>query len=107
LLPSGATIALFTNPRNSNAAAEAREIQAEAKVLDVRLLVLNATNPSELDVAFERIAEQDVGGLLTAADPFVISQGDRIVALAARRAIPAIYSTRSEFHCRRPHALWN
>jgi putative tryptophan/tyrosine transport system substrate-binding protein len=32
---------------------------------------------------------------LNAADPFIISQGDRIVALAARRAIPAVYSTRT------------
>jgi len=48
--------------------------------------------PSELDVAFEKIAQQDVNGLLNAADPFIISQRDRIVALAARRAIPGIYS---------------
>jgi putative tryptophan/tyrosine transport system substrate-binding protein len=30
---------------------------------------------------------------LNAADPFIISQRDRIVALAARRAIPGVYST--------------
>jgi putative tryptophan/tyrosine transport system substrate-binding protein len=93
LLPTGATVALFTNPRNANAAAETREIEATAKVLGVRLLVLNATSPSELDVAFERIAQQEVSGLLNAADPFIISQRDRIVALAARRAIPGVYST--------------
>ena len=91
LLPTGATVALFSNPRNANAAAEAREIDAAAKVLDVRLLVLNATSPSELDVAFERIAQENVSGVLNAADPFIISQRDRIVALAARRAIPGVY----------------
>jgi putative ABC transport system substrate-binding protein len=92
MLPTGATVALFSNPRNANAAAEAREIDAAAKVLGVRLLVLNATSPSELDAAFERIAQQDVRGVLNAADPFIISQQDRIVALAARRAIPGVYS---------------
>jgi len=45
LLPPGATVALFSNPRNANAAAEAREIEASAKVLGMRLLVLNATTP--------------------------------------------------------------
>jgi putative tryptophan/tyrosine transport system substrate-binding protein len=95
LLPAGATVALFTNPRNANAAAETREIQAATNVLGVRLLVLNATNPSELDDVFERIAQHDIHGVLNAADPFIISQRDRIVALAARRAIPAIYSTLS------------
>jgi putative tryptophan/tyrosine transport system substrate-binding protein len=97
LLPTGATVALFSNPRNANAAAEAREIEAAAKALGVRLLVLNATSPSELDAAFERIAQQDVSGLLNAADPFIISQRDRIVALAARRAIPGVYSAPSFF----------
>jgi putative tryptophan/tyrosine transport system substrate-binding protein len=94
-LPAGATVALFSNPRNANAAAETREIQTAATVLGARLLVLNAASPSELDAVFERIAQQDIQGVLNAADPFIISQRDRIVALAARRAIPAIYSTRS------------
>jgi hypothetical protein len=39
------------------AAAEVREIEAAAKVPGVRLLVLNAASPSELDAAFERVAE--------------------------------------------------
>ena len=92
LLPIGATVALFSNPRNANAAAEAREIESAAEVLGMRLLLLNATSPSELDVAFERIAQENVSGLLNAADPFIISQRDRIIALAARRAIPGVYS---------------
>jgi putative tryptophan/tyrosine transport system substrate-binding protein len=98
LLPTGATVALFTDPRNANAAAETREIEATAKVLGVRLVVLNASSPSELDAAFEKMAQQDVHGLLNAADPFIISQADRIVALAARRKIPGVYSTPLYFH---------
>jgi putative tryptophan/tyrosine transport system substrate-binding protein len=94
LLPAGATVALFTNARNANAAVETREIQTAATALGVRLLVLNAASPSELDAVFERIAQQDIQGVLNAADPFIISQSDRIVALAARRAIPAVYSAR-------------
>jgi putative ABC transport system substrate-binding protein len=97
LLPTGATVALFTDPQNANAAAEAKEIEAAAEALGARLFVLNASSPSELDVAFERIAQQDVSGLLNAADPFIISQRDRIVALAARRAIPGVYSARVFF----------
>jgi putative tryptophan/tyrosine transport system substrate-binding protein len=97
LIPAGATVALFTNARNANAVAETREIQTAATVLGVRLLVLNATSPSELDAVFERIAQQDIHGVLTAADPFIIEQHDRIFALAARRAIPGVYSSRIEF----------
>jgi putative ABC transport system substrate-binding protein len=92
LMPTGARVALFSDPRNPNAAAEVREIEAAAEALGVRLLVLNASSPSELDVAFETIVQQDVGGLLNAADPFIFSQQDRIIALAARRKIPGVYS---------------
>jgi putative tryptophan/tyrosine transport system substrate-binding protein len=95
LLPAGATVALFANATNANAAAETREILAAAQLLGVRLLVLNAGSPSELDAALASIAQQDVGGLLTAADPFINRQQDQILALAARRAIPAIYSSRN------------
>ena len=97
LLPAGATIALLSNPSNANAASETREIQAAAQVLGVRLLVLDAASASDLEVAFARIAQQDVAGLLTAADPFVIAQSNQIIALAARRAIPAVYSTRNQY----------
>ena len=97
LLPAGATVALLSNPSNANAASETREIQAAAEVLGVRLLVLNAASASDLEVAFARIAQQDVAGLLTAADPFVIAQSNQIIALAARRAIPAVYSTRFQY----------
>jgi putative ABC transport system substrate-binding protein len=97
LLPAGSTVALLSNPTNANAATETREIQAAAQLLGVRLLVLNAASASDLDVAFARIAQQDVGGLLTAAAPFVISQQNQIIAMVARRAIPAIYSSHNEY----------
>jgi putative tryptophan/tyrosine transport system substrate-binding protein len=72
-------------------------MQGAASVLGVRLLVLDASSPSELDTVFEKIAQQDIGGILNAADPFIISQYERIILLAARRAIPGIYSSRGFF----------
>ena len=97
LLPAGATVALLSNPTNVNAATETREIQTAAQLLGLRFLVLNATRASDLDVAFERMAHADVGGLLTAADPFVIAQRNQIIGWVARRAIPAVYSSRQEY----------
>ena len=40
LLPAGATVALLSNPANASVAAETREIQAAARLLGLRLLVL-------------------------------------------------------------------
>jgi putative ABC transport system substrate-binding protein len=97
LLPAGATVALLSNPTNANAGTETREIQAAAQLMGVRLLVLNAGTASDLEVASARIAQQNIGGLLTAADPFIISRYNQIIAQAARLAIPAIYSNRDGY----------
>ena len=41
------------------------------------------------------MVEHRVGSLIVMPDPFFISWGEQLVALAARHAMPAIYPTRS------------
>jgi putative ABC transport system substrate-binding protein len=91
LLPVGAAVVLLVNPTNPNAAIETKQIQTAADVLGVRLLILHASNPSDIEAAFASIARQDIGGYLSTADPFFARQRRQILALVARQAIPAIY----------------
>ena len=65
-----------------------------ARTLGRQLLVLNASSASEIDAAFATMRERRAGALLVGADPFLSSRTQQIVALAARDAIPAMYSTR-------------
>ena len=69
-------------------------MEAGARVLGLRLLVLMASSESEIDTAFPKIAQQGGAALLVAVDPFFLSLRDQIVALAARHAIPALYPVR-------------
>jgi putative tryptophan/tyrosine transport system substrate-binding protein len=94
LLPADATVVLLVNPINVNAAFEVNEIQKAANLLSLRLLILHASAPNDLEAAFASIAHQNVGGLLTTADPYFFNNTVKLVALVARRAIPAIYSDR-------------
>jgi putative tryptophan/tyrosine transport system substrate-binding protein len=97
LLPAAAAVALLVNPTNANAAAETREIQAAADRLGVRLLILNTSSPSDIETAFARITQQGIDGVLTTAEPLFFQQSERLIALAARHAVPAIYSSRRFF----------
>jgi len=53
----------------------------------VQLAVLKANSESEIEAAF---AQLHADALLVAADPFLFSRRDQLIALAARHAIPAI-----------------
>ena len=53
--------------------------------------MLTAGAENELDTAFATMARQRIDALVVKADPFFISQRERLVALAARHAMLAIY----------------
>ena len=82
------------NPSNPAAHLYAEEASNAAKVLGIAVHILNASTESNLDEAFASLAKTDAGGLVVPAEPFFDSQRDRLVALAARHAIPAIYGLR-------------
>jgi putative tryptophan/tyrosine transport system substrate-binding protein len=79
------------NPSNPNAESNISEAQEAARALGLQLHILNANNEREIDAAFTMLVQRHVGALFVDGDPFFTSQGSRIVALAARHAMPAIY----------------
>jgi putative ABC transport system substrate-binding protein len=94
LLPAANTIALLANPGNVNIKADEPEIRAAADRLKLHLEVLTASTESDLEAAFATMAQHRVGSLIVMPDPFFISRGKQLVALAARHAMPAIYPLR-------------
>jgi putative tryptophan/tyrosine transport system substrate-binding protein len=55
-------------------------------------VVLNASSTSELEAAFLTLVQRRAGALLIGGDIFFISRTDQLVALAARHAVPAMYT---------------
>jgi putative ABC transport system substrate-binding protein len=60
----------------------------------VQLPILKAGTESEIDAAFASLVQLQAGALLVAADPFLFSRREQLVALASRHAVPAIYPWR-------------
>ena len=76
------------------AQSQAKDAQDAARALGLQVLVLNAKTESDIDAAFETLAQQKAGGLVTISEPFLNSRRDQIIALAARHALPALYPVR-------------
>jgi putative ABC transport system substrate-binding protein len=96
LVPQARVIAILANPTNRIAELQQLEMQAPARSLGLKLIVLRASTERELDTAFATLAQQGVGALLVANDPFFLSRRELLVALAARHAVPASYSDRAD-----------
>jgi putative ABC transport system substrate-binding protein len=94
LVPRARVIALLVNPNNANAERTIRDVQEAARTKGVQLPILRAGTEGEIDAAFASLAQLQAGALLVGADPFFESRRDRLVALASRHAVPAIYAWR-------------
>ena len=92
--PTARLIAFLANPRSPIAESDKRDLQSAANVTGQQILVVNASNEAELDLAFTAIAREHADALLVMSDPFLNSRPDKIVTLAARNALPAIYQWR-------------
>ena len=89
LVPKANAVAFLVNPNNAVVALDTSDAQAAAATLFVK-----ASSAGEIDAAFATIVEQRAGGLLQQLDPFLQSQREQLVGLAARYALPAIYEWR-------------
>jgi putative ABC transport system substrate-binding protein len=94
LVPAAALIAVLFNPTRSDAETQTKDVQAAARAIGKKILVLNASDERDFDTVSAILAQQRVGALLVAADPFFTVRREQIVALAARHDIPAIYELR-------------
>jgi len=95
LVPTAAIIAFLVNPTNTAFSEAMLKDQVEAAHrLGVRLLILNASSPSEIERAFATLAQQQAGALMVGPDTFFVAQRDQLVALAARYRVPASYFRR-------------
>jgi putative tryptophan/tyrosine transport system substrate-binding protein len=94
LVPRAAVFAILVNPNNPTVANDAQAAKAAAHSAGLDLIVVNAATERDLEAAFVTLVEKRVEGLIIGDDPFLISQRNQIVALAARHAVPTAYFSR-------------
>ena len=75
-------------------AAEAtlRDMRTAARAMGLQIQILNASTSSEIDAAFATLARERADALFVGPTAFFNSRRVQLATLAARHAIPAIYS---------------
>src|SRR5262249_12238563 len=93
-VPTARVIGYLVNPKSAVAEPETKELHEAARALGVELRVLNATNEDEIDTSFATLAKEHSVPLVISTDNLFTDRPVRLVMLAARHAIPAIYPYR-------------
>ena len=95
LVPAARVVAMLVNPTNPNWEADTKAVQTAAPAIGVQIVVLKASNGTEIGKAFDALSEYKVDAILVGADPLFDNSGrDQLIVLTARHAVPAIYDFR-------------
>jgi putative ABC transport system substrate-binding protein len=92
--PGLTDVAVLWNSASPAIAASVSDMQAAARILNVRLQMLDAGNSAKLDAALAAIGAGGSRGLIVSHDPFFFANRERLVKFAATKRLPAIYFTR-------------
>jgi len=92
LVPAATLIGFLVNPRNPITERNVRDALDAAQKFGERIEIVHASSEAEIDAAFDTLRGIRASALLVQPDAFLINK--RIVALAARDALPAMYQTR-------------
>jgi putative ABC transport system substrate-binding protein len=94
LVPKATTIAVLVNPNSPNTEADRSDVQAAALAIGQQLIILDVSSDRDIETAFATFVQRGAGALLVGAGAFMFSHRERLVALAARHALPASYALR-------------
>jgi putative ABC transport system substrate-binding protein len=93
-IPSLSRVLVIWNPSNEGARASLPTIEALGRALRVQVQAIEAADIEELDRRLSSALVSPTAAMLTVADAFLWSQRARIVTLAARHRLAAMYPER-------------
>jgi putative ABC transport system substrate-binding protein len=94
LVPQATAIAMIARAETPETEAERKEVQAAAQNGGEQLILVDVNTPQEIEAAFAAFKQRGAGALFVGSGPFLTSNRERLVALAARYALPASYNLR-------------
>jgi putative tryptophan/tyrosine transport system substrate-binding protein len=90
-VPTLSRVAVFINPANPVYGPVLKATQAPAQSMKLRLQVLEAQRAADFEAAFDVASSERADGLIVMRDPVFILNTSRVVELAAKYRLPALY----------------
>jgi putative ABC transport system substrate-binding protein len=94
LVPNATAIAALVNPNTPEGRVQLSDMRAAAQSLGISLRILQAGDDKAIEKAFATLAQDKVDALLVGSDPVFDVHLDKLVALVAAAALPAIFQFR-------------
>ena len=92
-VPKLARVAFLWSPTNPDADEQFKEVEAVARFLRVGIQSLEVKAPEDFDGAFRAATKGRANGLIVGAGGFLSFHRKRIIDLAEKNRLPAMYST--------------
>jgi putative ABC transport system substrate-binding protein len=94
VVPSASRIAVLFHAGNSTLLRQLKDIEDVAPAFGVKVLPVPVTGPDDFDRAFTTMKKERAGGLMVLGSPLIGINRRRILELAAKNRMPAIYTLR-------------
>jgi len=94
IFPRAERIAVLANRANPATAPVLRATESAGQQMRMKLRILDVRQPAELGAAFDTMRREHTDALVLVADPLLFSERPRIIQLAARHRLPAVYEMR-------------
>ena len=92
--PNTLVVAVLTRGVNPVTTELLKDTEAAAKVLRLRLQILEVRGPNDFDKAFSAITKERAGALIELPSPLFHSNRKRIVEFATKNRLPSIFHSR-------------
>jgi putative ABC transport system substrate-binding protein len=93
-LPNATRFGVLVDPAASDIQSGIADLQTAARKLGLQLVAVNARTDGDLEAAFSTLSQQHVGAVLVANSTLYNRRTEQLAALAARHALPTIFSQR-------------
>jgi putative ABC transport system substrate-binding protein len=87
-------VAVLVNPVSPAADADLRDVEAAARAIGQQIHVLKVDGSRDIEAAYAALVEQRAGAVLIVSSNLFSVERDLLIKLAARHAVPTIYTSR-------------